>query len=287
MMLTTAVLALALVQAQEPIERQFDVGAETAEVSVRNEDGRTELTAHDEARVVVRVTKEVRRARSDEEARELADEVDVRIEERNGRIEVETLYPERSFRFWRDTDVLVHIEIRAPRRTNLDVATEDGPLTVTGFEGSSRLRSEDGDVRVASSSGALDIVAEDGDVDISGFDGELRADLEDGDLLVEGTLASLDAEAEDGTVDVRVRPGSTMTGDWSIRAADGRVRLALPEDFAAELDLRADDGSIRVDRPMTIEGRQSSHELSGRLNEGGHTLRIRTEDGSVRITTAS
>lgn len=283
--LAAALAVLALLQTQEPIERQFDVGGETAEVYVRNEDGRTELIAHDDARVVVRVTKEVRRARNDEQARELADQVDVRIEERNGRIEVETRYPERSFSFWRDTHVLVHIEIRAPRRTNLDVETEDGPLNVSGFDGRARLKAEDGDVRIEGCSGVVDIVAEDGDVDIRELDGEVRAEIEDGELAIEGRIVALDAQSEDGTVDVRVRPGSAMSGDWSIRAADGRVRLALPEDFAAELDLRADDGSIRVDRPVTIEGKQSSHELTGRLNGGGHTLRIRTEDGSVRITT--
>lgn len=276
---------LASMQAQQPIERQFDVGAETAEVYVRNEDGRTELTSHDARRVDVRVTKEVVRARDDEQAQRLADEVEVRIEERNGRVEVETIHPERSWRFSRDTRVLVHIEIRAPRSTNLDVATEDGPLDVSGFDGTLRLRSEDGDVAVAGCSGAVDIVAEDGDVHLTDFEGEIRADVEDGGLDVEGIIGALDVESEDGGVDVRARAGSRMKGDWSVRAADGRVRLELPDDFAAELDIRADDGSIRVDRPVTVQGKHSSREVTGTLNEGGHTVRVRAQDGSIRITT--
>ena len=38
-------------------------------------------------------------------------------------------------------------------------------------------------------------------------------------------------------------------------ADDGRIRLRLPEGFAAELNVRVDDGSIEIDQPVTVEGK--------------------------------
>jgi len=37
------------------------------------------------------------------------------------------------------------------------------------------------------------------------------------------------------------------------------------EHFAAELSVRVDDGSIEIDRPVTLEGKLSDRELSTRL----------------------
>ena len=52
-------------------------------------------------------------------------------------------------------------------------------------------------------------------------------------------------------------------------ADDGRIRLRLPEGFAAELSVRVDDGSIEIDQPVTVEGKFPNRELTTRLNGGG------------------
>lgn len=161
---------------------------------------------------------------------------------------------------------------------------EDGDLTARGFDGEIELTAEDGDVHVSESSGRLVVTAEDGDVELVGVTGDVSATVEDGDLAVEGTLSRLRAETEDGNMDVEVRPDSTMTGDWSVRAEDGRVRLTLADGFAADLNVQVDDGSIEIDQPITIEGKFSNRKLNTKLNGGGHMLQIRTSDGSVRIT---
>ena len=270
-------------QTVDTVEQSFAVSG-VPEIYVRNDDGRTELRSHDASTVEVCAVKEVERAREQAEAEKLAAEVEVRIEQTGNRVSVQTVYPEARFHFWRDARVVVHIEIRAPERSDLDVEVEDGDLIVQGFEGELELTAEDGNMRVLDCGGRVAASAEDGDVELMGVHGDVSATLEDGDLSVQGTLSRLIADTEDGNMDIEVRQDSAMQGDWSVRAEDGRIRLSLPEGFAADLNVQVDDGSIEIDQPVTIQGRFSNKKLSTQLNGGGHRLEIRSSDGSVRIT---
>jgi hypothetical protein len=274
--------ALSSPQAVETLEKSFEVRG-APRIVVSNGDGRTELRAHQDARVLVSVVKEVRRAGSDEEAKKLADRVEVRIAQEGDRIEIRTIYPQSDWSFFHEAEVLVHIDVRAPAKTDLDVSSEDGPLRVEGFTGDLRLSTEDGDLSVADCSGVARVSAEDGDVTVRGFEGEMDAGIEDGDLKLEGKLGRLTADAEDGDIDVRLDRGALMTADWRLEAADGGIRLEVPDGFAAELDVDTNDGSIDVDIPSTA-AEYSEGRMTGAMNGGGHRLVIRTEDGSVRLS---
>lgn len=268
-------------QTVETIEKAFEVRG-TPRIVVTNEDGRTELRSHGENRVLVKIVKEVLRAGNDEDARRLAERVEVRLVQDGDRIEIHTRYPENSWSWFGDAEVLVHIDVAAPARSDLDVSTADGRLTVSGFSGDLRLSTEDGELSVASCSGVARISAEDGDVDVLDFEGDVEAGIEDGDLRVEGKLGRLSAEAEDGDVDVRLLEGSLMTADWRVDAADGGVRFQVPDAFAADFDVDTDDGSIDFDSSSTA-AELTEGKLTASMNGGGHRLFIRTQDGSVRL----
>ncbi len=270
-------------QTMDPVTESFDVSG-TPEIVVQNENGKTVVLSHAASTVEVVATKVVSRARDAAEAAQLADAVEVRIERRGDRIEVRTIYPDRRWFSWKDASVRVDIQVRTPRNSNLDLTSEDGALTVEGIEGVIRLNVEDGDLRVSDCAGELRIEAEDGDVRLESVRGEVFATVEDGDLDVQGSLTRLHARTEDGAIDIRLARDSVMEADWSVRADDGRIRLRLPEGFAAELNVRVDDGSIEIDQPVTVEGKFSNRELTTRLNGGGHKFEVRTSDGSVRIS---
>ena len=67
------------------------------------------------------------------------------------------------------------------------------------------------------------------------------------------------------------------------RSGDGRILLRVPKELDAELDASTGDGSIDVDLPVTVSGRLGHHQLNGRLNAGGETLRLTSGDGSIHI----
>jgi hypothetical protein len=263
----------------ETIERNFTVDG-VPDIYVRNVDGETRITAREGREVSVKAVKEVARVRSDAEAEEAAARVEVSIEQVGNRIEVETRYPKERFSFG-GPNVLVHIEIQAPRRSDMDVKSVDGGLEVEGFEGELELVTVDGDLDVTSCSGRIRTQSVDGNAELRDVAGRVDARTVDGDLEIEGTLQSLQAKSTDGDITLRVDPNSVMEEDWSLRTTDGSVRVALPEGFGVDLDIEAGDGDIESAHPMTLEGKISRRSIQGQLYGGGHQLRIRTSDGSV------
>lgn len=165
-----------------------------------------------------------------------------------------------------------------------NVRADDGQLTVTGFEGRLALTVEDGDMVVTDTSGELTAEAEDGDIDLRHIRGTVEARTEDGRLRLDGVLTALHVRTDDGAVDIRAETGSKMEEDWSIRGNDGRVTLALPDGFAADVLVQTDDGTAEIEQPITVRGNVSRHRISGELNGGGYELRLQSDDGRVTIT---
>ncbi len=280
------------------------------DIVVKNStDGRTTVRGYDGAEVRVRTVREGSGAR----------DLDVRIHQDGNRITVEVRSMDRRWFSW-GRSPRVHIEIEAPRRSDITARNDDGRLTVSGFDGRLSLAVDDGDLRVADTSGELTVRADDGELDLRNVDevidvrtddGDVRAleisgeltvvgddghldlgqvhgsvdvKIDDGDLRLDGTLTFVRATADDGDLRIRVDAGSRMQEDWSIHTDDGSISVALPEEFAADLILRTDDGGIKVDQPITMKGAMSRHQLSGQLNGGGRELRVTSDDGRILIS---
>lgn len=134
-----------------------------------------------------------------------------------------------------------------PRRFDLDLEAHNGGLGVSDV------------------SGKLDLETHNGSVALTGVGGDVRAHTQNGSLSVQ-----LTGSRWDGTgLDAETRNGS--------------VRIAIPDQYAAQLETGTVNGSIRTDIPVTVSGRISRN-LSIPLGGGGRTIRAMTTNGSVSIT---
>lgn len=265
------------------VEKRFSVN-ERPLIYIRNSDGRITLRATQSPEVHVVAVKEASRSMSADEAKREADRVEVRIEQIGRRIEIEAKYPRMSG-FWNHGPaILVHFDVSAPARSDVDAHSSDGPLLVDGFAGRLDLSSSDGKLTATGCSGQITSHVSDGETDIANVQGELNAQSSDGPMNIEGTFTALDLRSSDGKMDITVRPGSNMAREWSIRTSDGDIRLRLPDDFSADLDISTNDGRIRLEHALTLSaGETSEHHISGKLNKGGLPLRVHASDGSISI----
>ena len=159
----------------------------------------------------------------------------------------------------------VQIEIRAPKKSILNLHTGDGGIDVNEVGG--------------------DITADTGDghIHIQGADGNLRATTGDGHIQVSGRLDSLYLKTGDGHIEASALPGSSMSGAWALISGDGSVTLRLPEAFTADVEIHTSDGHVDLGFPVAITGRMGSHDIKGKINGGGGLLSMRTGDGSIHI----
>jgi hypothetical protein len=84
---------------------------------------------------------------------------------------------------------------------------------------------------------------------------------------------------------VEADEGSAMKGNWEIATGDGSIVFRVPDTFNAEIDATSRDGSVRgeltgLDHARDDNGRES---LKGRLGSGGHVVKLRSGDGSIRV----
>ncbi len=270
-------------QVVDTVERNFTVPGRPA-IVLRNGGGRSRITADNQAQVRVKATKEVRRAANEAEARQLAEQVQVRIEQSGNRIDVEAHYPKHIGNFFVDNpEVLVHFEVIAPRSSDIDARSTDGSLGVYGFDGKISITTGDGDLTADNCSGNIIAQTGDGSLEIESVRGDVSAHTGDGSMTLDGVFQGLDAKSGDGRIDIRARAGSKMGRDWSIHSGDGNVRLRLPEGFAATMELGTGDGNIDSEQPIAFEVGSSKKHVLGKLNGGGYRLRIQTGDGDINI----
>jgi hypothetical protein len=210
-------------------------GAQNGGVTVRAHEGREILV---QARVQTT-------AGSDAAAREMA-----------GRIRVSTdgtiraTGPETS---GRNQGWAVSYEILVPARTNLNVETHNGPITVNGL------------------TGEIDLRAVNGPINLTQLAGDVEARTQNGPINV--TLA-----------------GRRWSGEGlDAETVNGPITVHMPRGYAAHLESGTVHGPIRAPgniRPARREG-QSRWAPGGRistdLNGGGPTIRVVTTNGPVNI----
>jgi len=203
--------------------------------------GRVTITGADAAEVVVEAVRRAPRSRLDRI------KLDVHMEG-SSRVVIETNHRERSWWEFSGNNVVdTDLDVKVPRRTNLDVSVFSAPVTIDGVQGSEKLNS-------FSARMTLNDVA-----------GPVRAHTFSGSILIrEKTLEN------DSSIDVNTFSGS--------------VEVHVPESARGNVTFNSFSGRLNSDMPLTLRTGGSRRALKAELGGGGGpTLNFKTFSGSVRI----
>jgi hypothetical protein len=184
------------------------------------------------------------------------------------------------------------LRVAVPRTATLDLHSGDGSISVEDVTGTLVLKSGDGSITGLRLSGDVRASTDDGSIRLRETTGKVDAETLDGSVSITGQLTHLRAKSGDGSVRVTVEKGSALGDDWLVETTDGSVEVRLPDELAAEVDASTSDGAIRSShRGITVPARRDGEEdrrddgrqLKATLGAGGHTLRVRTGDGTIRF----
>ena len=185
---------------------------------------------------------------------------------------------------WHSPEVTVEV----PAQLDLTAKTADGALKVNGVQGNVVLQTSDGAVNVDNVSGAVRLTASDGAIHLHNLSGTLESRSSDGHVDISGRFNSLQVHTSDGSLDLTLADGSNLTAPSRVESSDGSVKIHLARTLAVDLDVHTSDGGIKTDIPLTMNGydsgRDSGHNLHGRLNGGTVPLVVHTSDGGVAIS---
>lgn len=264
-------------------EKRFVVNG-PADLTVRTFDGSIQMKSWDQNEVLV----EIERRAADQQSAEV---LVVNARQDGNRIVIEVPEPRDrrdGIHIGSSQSPSVSLIVTAPRKVTVDARTGDGSISADDLVGTIGLSSGDGSIQARRVDGNLRIRTGDGSIDITDAAGRVQADSGDGSIQLAGRFEALDVTTGDGAVRLDVFDGSVLKTDWSVNTGDGSITVRLPRDLDAGLDAHTGDGGVHADGiPGNVEKTGDDDDrgsLRAQIGKGGHTLRLRSGDGSIKIS---
>jgi hypothetical protein len=293
----------------ERISRTIRIGP-GGRLVVSNLAGNIVVTGGGGDEVSIEAVKRTRGSRAD------LDAVEVVIQDRPGRVTIETEYEGRRGR-GRGIQVAVDFTITVPAETDVDMESLSGTLRVTGVRGVVRGETMSGDVVAIKSPRLAQAETVSGTIDLSDaeLDGDLEASSMSGDIRARGLkarriqLSTVSGEIRVSDVSSERLEMQSMSGNlgfagplsrsgrYSLSSHSGSVRLEVGDAAGFELNASSFSGSVRSDIPVTPaggNGRAGTGPRRGRgpagrgvhgvVGDGSAVLDVRTFSGDINIT---
>ena len=256
---------------------------QTPRLRVRNVSGETTVTAGGtpgEIRVVAR--KRVS-ASSEDRAKRLLQNLEVRMDKRGDELLVEPHLYEQE-RGWLDMfrgkRFRVDFEITVPSECAVDAQTVSGELSVERVRGPVEIQSVSGDVRMSDTQGPVRLKSVSGDVDCTQYVGHLEANTVSGDLTIAGSvLRSTVVHTVSGDVEIEGRLDPRK--EHRFKTISGDIELALGEPDVA-IDYRTASGDVECELPARIV-RRGRKEYSVVLGDGRGHVAVKTVSGDLTV----
>jgi hypothetical protein len=177
-------------------------------------------------------------------------------------------------------DTTTRLELSVPPMTHLKIARSGGD-DVSGLQNGVDVISQDGHITLDDMKGDIKAHSDDGRITLNNLSAnQIDATTNDGRIYatqIEMTGASPRATLRSESGSMRIS-GSFPAGSYSFTTADGRIELGLLTGSDASVDASTGDGHVVVD------GREPAGQPI-RVGAGSAAMRVRSEDGSVHITT--
>jgi DUF4097 and DUF4098 domain-containing protein YvlB len=195
-------------------------------------------------------------------------------------------------------------EVSVPVGTEVRASTVSGRVTVRGTADEVAVNTVSGSIEVRDAServalhtvsgemrgeklrGRIRVNSVSGDLTLDDIAGDVRSKTVSGELHVRGTLEGLEFESVSGDLDFR----GDLKGDGTFSATthSGDLRLTLPGNVGATLDLQTFSGEVRPGFPLTLQpGEQPLNRRNRRMrfdvNGGGPRLTLETFSGDIII----
>ncbi len=257
-------------------------------------------------------------ARTEEQAQELAEQIEVRLEPSDQGLKVAINRPP----VINNASFSVSLTAQVPTQTSLGLTTGDGSIYVTNITGNVDARTADGGVEVEGIKGDVKLRTSDGSITGTRLEGgTFDVHTNDGGIrLTDATVQSGQAETSDGSItltNVRADSLTVRTNDGGIRGqnlaatraeyhtSDGSVHLEYspdapkalnatattssggitfvgPPGLSAVVEAVTHDGSINTDLPITVRGKIGKS-LEGTVGSGEGKVYLKTNDGSITV----
>jgi len=174
------------------------------------------------------------------------------------------------------------VTIRLPRGVKVRAQSGNGEVNVSGATDEVIAASGNGKVGVNGSGGSVKASSGNGEVSVTGAKGPVNASSGNGDVMISTSTGPVSASSGNGDIIVTMSElGQRERMDFS--TGNGRIRLSLPSNFAAEIDASTGNGEIDSDFPITVTGKISKSRVRGTIGTGGPRVKLISGNGRIEL----
>jgi hypothetical protein len=305
LLLAAAFLAAIPTMSQAKIERLVEktftvTPGGTLRVETQGGDITVRPGADDRVQVVAR---QLIRAKSDAEADELLQDLDLTIAQAGDSVTAKARYAKsaawRHFKSW--PPVRVSFEVTVPARFHAELETSGGDISVGDLTGEVQARTSGGDVEVGRIDGTVQVTTSGGDIGLRAATGTVMLNTSGGDIEVGRVEGMAKLTTSGGDIEMAAAAGgllaktsggdieATFTGelaeDCSLGSSGGDIVVKVPRAAGFQLDASTSGGDVKAaGLTLTIEqGGLGKSKLAGAVNAGGPKLKLRTSGGDIVI----
>lgn len=97
------------------------------------------------------------------------------------------------------------------------------------------------------------------------------------------TTADVTAHSSSGSIEIICSESCPADMKAQVKSGYGRINFVAPAQFAGQVRLSTEYGSVRTARPVTMSGEIDKKNISGTIGEGTGSLHLETSNGSVEL----
>jgi len=128
----------------------------------------------------------------------------------------------------------------------------------------------------------LDLESTNGGISIDGVTGRIRFETTNGGVSIDELGGDVQGRTTNGGISVRLSGDRWQGEGLDVRTTNGGVTMRIPDGYSARLETGTVNGGMRIDFPITVQGR-IDRDISTDLGDGGPTIKARTTNGGVTI----
>lgn len=129
----------------------------------------------------------------------------------------------------------------------------------------------------------VDLESSNGGITISDLDGQARFETTNGGIHLDGLSGDVSGKTTNGGISIDLDGDHWEGRGLNVETVNGGVKIIVPQDYSADLETSTVNGRAEIDFPVTIEGR-FDRRLSAKLGDGGRRIRAVTTNGGVVVT---
>lgn len=203
----------------------------------------------------------VARAGTDEEAQELAEQVNVTLVPSGNRLITKIDRPTQLV----NKSVSVSLDVEVPNKTDLGLVSHNGAVEISDI------------------TGRIEATSHNGKVTGEKIAGDTIFETHNGSITCDEISGNTKLTSHNGGIKAFYTDTAPSVCEISIVTYNGSIEVKTPPSLSAKIDVSTHNGSIHTDLPITVSGKISKSEINGTIGAGEGQMHLETHNGSIRI----